>query len=392
MGKSTVLNFLIGDERMQTFEASRSERGVTRDVHIVCDRKFLGDDESTLVTVVDVPGIGDPTLDVEDILSAVENKLKTSKIDMVLLVLKATDDRVTLADVMVMQMFFLFEHINPQNVVVVFTRCDQDSVPDEFVEEKLSILSSYAKSAGLTLNPENIVRFDRTKESLRDLKRFLRVGNMSIKDNLIERALELTRGLPELISGGDLNEIAHLRQQLEELQKIRVEKEANASADLLRLEEQFAIQNQALLQERKHAEQRLRDQTAKFHSNEPPEPPPQYLCEDNVRSSSYGGAYPSGYPTASPSGYGGASLPRFCTYPPSYGGFPLSGNSTLVGNYTLQQGNGHQRREDAILDKITAEHYQDQAKQRAMANKIAELEQELKCTSYRLEEVRRYSD
>ncbi len=142
MGKSTVLNCLIGDERMETFKAGRSPKGVTRDIQIEHCCKFLGDDSSMLISVVDIPGIGDPTLDVTAILSAVEKNLKTTKIDIVLLVLKATDDRFTFAEVMVLNMLKLLKDKNPENIVVIFTRCYQENPPDALINERLKAFTS----------------------------------------------------------------------------------------------------------------------------------------------------------------------------------------------------------------------------------------------------------
>jgi hypothetical protein len=261
MGKSTVLNFLIGDESMKTFEAARSVRGVTRGIKIVSNCKFLGDDQSKLISVVDVPGIGDPTLKVEDILSAVETDLKTSKIDMVLLVLKATDDRVTLAEVMVMNMFKLLKEISPRNIVVVFTRCDQeDNVPGDFIQQRLAMLSTYARSTGLTLDPNNVVKFNKTKESLRSLSQLLRAGNIGFKDNLVKQAHELTEGLPDLIRGGDPEQIAELTQQLAELMQTLAQKEEQDRRERKELERKHEVQMAELSRERKEAELRHREQ------------------------------------------------------------------------------------------------------------------------------------
>ena len=206
VGKSTVLNFLIGDESMTTFVAKRAVKGVTRRIQIVSDKRFLGEGDP-LISVVDVPGIGDATLNVESFLSEVERELNTTKIDMLLLVLKATDDRLTLGEVMVMNMFNLIKGINPGNVVVVLTRCDLE---DAFITERIANLSKSAGKAGVNLNPRNIVRFNKSKESLRPLTGFFKRGAMEFEDDLAKR-------MNAELSGAGSGEVHGLQKELSDL-------------------------------------------------------------------------------------------------------------------------------------------------------------------------------
>ena len=84
-GKSTVSNFLIGDLRegsRASFKAQRSTKGVTRHINVVENRPLLGKHADCPITMVDIPGIGDPTLSSDLlILEECERKLGSRRID-----------------------------------------------------------------------------------------------------------------------------------------------------------------------------------------------------------------------------------------------------------------------------------------------------------------------
>ena len=269
VGKSTVLNLLVGDENFKTFAAKKSPQGVTRQIQIVSDKKFLGEGDP-LISVVDVPGIGDPTLDIETILHEVEQDLSTKKVDILLLVLKATDDRVTLGEVMVMNMFRLVKRVDPQNIVVIYTRCDQEDVDDEFIKERLANLSKFAVKAGVVLNPQNLVKFNKTKESLRGLKKFLKHTGMEFEEDLGNKMSEVTAGLPDCIrNGASKEEVAGLMEQLrdmmEHLEVMKAEHREEIEtlhADMVRREEEQAIEREEMQRER---EERHQKEMAQIH-------------------------------------------------------------------------------------------------------------------------------
>ena len=232
VGKSTILNLLIGDSDHKTFAARRDFQGVTRSLQLR-EGKLFGHEASLEIAVIDIPGIGDPTLQIEDVFeSCPESMIHSFRVRTVLLVLKATDDRTTLGDVLVMNFMRLFSNLTPEHVVVIFTRCDQETLTDEFVKERLKTLSSY----GISLDSSKVVKFDKSMQSLHALQDLIlqqqALCPLTIPENYGEKIREIYNHLPESIRSGNA-EVEGLCMQLEELQKHMAE-ERSRHRDSLR--------------------------------------------------------------------------------------------------------------------------------------------------------------
>jgi GTP-binding protein EngB required for normal cell division len=64
VGKSTVCNYLIDGNNSNRFRSSQeSVGGFTREIQ-VAENNALGDPTRKLLKVIDLPGFGDPTLDI----------------------------------------------------------------------------------------------------------------------------------------------------------------------------------------------------------------------------------------------------------------------------------------------------------------------------------------
>ena len=270
-GKSTTLNFLIGDVNCTTFEAKRASEGVTRNIKIVANKPLLGKHQDCIITLIDVPGIGDPTLSLDLILEECERKVSTKTIDAVLLVLKATDDRISLGEVVMMNTFRLIKGINAANVIIVLTRCDQElDIDDAFIEERLGKLSSFAKKCQLDLDPSQVVRFDKTTSSLEPIKSLLTRGSMQFEENLVEKAQEIIQDLPEVIRGSSVSmeQLAELTKAMEAMQLQHSERMAQMEQDRKEREtimQQLVTQAQTVAEDqRKYHDEQMRMLTAQM--------------------------------------------------------------------------------------------------------------------------------
>lgn len=84
--------------------------------------------------------------------------------------------------------------LNPENIFIMYTHCDSSEakLTTEFVNKKLKALKTYAK---LSIPKENVVKFNKTKESLEGfVENFIR-GEAHIIDNIEEGLEEFDDGL-----------------------------------------------------------------------------------------------------------------------------------------------------------------------------------------------------
>ena len=103
-----------------------------------------------------------------------------------------------------MNTFRLIKRVNAENIVIVMTRCDQQTdVDDAFIQERLDNLSSFANKCQLVLDPSKVIRFNNTIDSLEPMKGLLKPGNMRFEDNLVDNAEVIFQDLPEAIRGSN---------------------------------------------------------------------------------------------------------------------------------------------------------------------------------------------
>lgn len=114
---------------------------------------------------------------------------------MVLLVLKATDYRMDLSQICSCQAMKKFiDGLNPQNIFIMYTHCDSAKVElnTEFVNKKIKALKTYAK---LSIPEENVVKFNKTKQSLEHFVENFIKGEAHIIENIEEGLEEFDDGL-----------------------------------------------------------------------------------------------------------------------------------------------------------------------------------------------------
>ena len=99
-GKSTVANFLIDGKDSNLFEASKDTvSGVTQGVQMEIG-PALGERKGKKFRVFDTPGLADPEMPIEEWVDKIKEGITTHQnIDMVLMVLKASDYRMSFADI-----------------------------------------------------------------------------------------------------------------------------------------------------------------------------------------------------------------------------------------------------------------------------------------------------
>ena len=87
------------------------------------------------------------------------------------------------------------DHLEPENIFIVFTHCDNEKskVDDDFIDKKLAALKKYTK---LEIPKGNVIKFDKTMESLEAfVEEFVR-GDAHIADEIEERIEEFDDDLP----------------------------------------------------------------------------------------------------------------------------------------------------------------------------------------------------
>ena len=196
VGKSTVLNYLLGDEECTTFKAARAVKGVTREV-IKVEGKYLG--RLGKIQVIDVPGVGDPTFPTKIVLKQLEDVVRSTALDIILWVMKASDDRMTLGESILAELLRLVNDFNPANVVLVITRCDQEreELSADFIQSKVGSINEQA--GRILIDPSRVVRFRLSIASLEEahLDTLFRVERkVSFEQNLV-RGFE-TKVVPAL--------------------------------------------------------------------------------------------------------------------------------------------------------------------------------------------------
>jgi septin family protein len=101
-GKSTICNFLLDGRQSHSFKASNSTEG--GETKTVSSKKnwALGDPKTNKrVQVFDIPGLADPDLPIQQWAEEVRASIpSTQNIDMAIMILKATDYRMDIPQIM----------------------------------------------------------------------------------------------------------------------------------------------------------------------------------------------------------------------------------------------------------------------------------------------------
>ena len=163
--------------------------------------------------------MADPQIPLKDWVEEIRSGISADEnIDMALLIVKATDYRIDIAQITCMQAMKKFlDNLKPANTFICFTHCDESCPTKEFIDEKLA---SYKKYGKLEIPEENIILFDRTQESLQDFVASMVPGEIKIVDNIDEALVEFDEGLPSIAKNVDRDEHTRLTYQLEMLRDL----------------------------------------------------------------------------------------------------------------------------------------------------------------------------
>ena len=72
---------------------------------------------------------------------------------------------------------------------LIITHCDKEEATDEFITNKLAAFKKYGP---LEIPPENVVRFNKTAESLRTMVERMDNSSMRFVPDLEKKAIEVT--------------------------------------------------------------------------------------------------------------------------------------------------------------------------------------------------------
>lgn len=101
--------------------------------------------------------------------------------------MKATDYRIDLPQIVCMQAMRKFlDNLKPINTYLCFTHCDESPPTAKFIKDKLGSLKKFGH---LDIPPGNVIKFDKTKESLEVFIDEMVPGEIRIAEDL-EEALD----------------------------------------------------------------------------------------------------------------------------------------------------------------------------------------------------------
>ncbi|TNV82706.1 hypothetical protein FGO68_gene15377 [Halteria grandinella] len=221
VGKSNVLNKLIG--KPYFYSSSSCASGVTKKIKFHTAKAF---GQENPITVCDAPGVGDMELSLKQMIIDLQSGIGTdTSFDLALMVLKASDTRTTIQEIMALKsMKNFFDNFSSKKVMCVVTHCDQVPVTDQWIAEKLKMLHKYT---GVLLEKGQVIRFNNTSDSLKPLlSGFIPKEDIFIKQNLEQEALRVMRELPNDLVVKAANEGLQLTyQEKQQLQKIQQQHE-----------------------------------------------------------------------------------------------------------------------------------------------------------------------
>ena len=112
-----------------------------------------------------MPGLADPDLPIEKWVEEIRNKISPQDIiDMALMVIKSTDFRMNVEQIMVAKAMKKFlENLQPKSTFLVITHCDKKDPDAVFIKNKLESIKKYC---GLEIPVENVVKFQNSADSL----------------------------------------------------------------------------------------------------------------------------------------------------------------------------------------------------------------------------------
>jgi len=157
----------------------------------------LGDSKKAKVQIFDVPGLTDPDLPIDLWIDEIRSGVEADQqIDMAIMVLKATDYRMTMEQIISAKAMKQFlDNLKPKSTFICFTFCDKEMPKEKFVKDKLAAIKRYCD---LEVPAENVIFFENTAKSLLSfIDKFVQTPTMKFGEDLIDRIKDLGEGLVE---------------------------------------------------------------------------------------------------------------------------------------------------------------------------------------------------
>ncbi|EAR92197.1 50S ribosome-binding GTPase (macronuclear) [Tetrahymena thermophila SB210] len=230
VGKSSLGNHILtGNPKSDLFkqEDNPEDFGVTKVIH---RETRMVQHTGYEIQYVDVPGSGDPTIDLKECLNQLTLQLKDVIFNAALLLVSATDNRKTASEAFACKFYQHFfevrgstEKEKKDSLWLIITRCQQVQLGDEWVPKKLAAL----KSMGLEIMPDHVILYkqDAAFSDLDPLFKFLQNtssnNGLGLSDNQEQNQEHFFQDMGKLIEREQAlkKEILELKQQLECLQQ-----------------------------------------------------------------------------------------------------------------------------------------------------------------------------
>ncbi|KAL4481550.1 hypothetical protein ABPG74_007639 [Tetrahymena malaccensis] len=166
VGKSYLGNFILSNNpKSQIFQSESNPKqfGVTKQIQY---RKQYAQHLNCTLEYIDVPGAGDPTISIKNVVDDLVQQLSAKTINAALMLVAAQDERASANEVLTISFlknFFNSKGISTQECLwLVITRCQEKMPEENFVQGKLEFLSSM----GLVIRQDHVILFDNTTQSL----------------------------------------------------------------------------------------------------------------------------------------------------------------------------------------------------------------------------------
>ena len=196
-GKSTVANLIVCGKAAGPFPSGQStQSGLTRTITSAEGHAF-NNASYRKVKVFDIPGIGDHNMELTKVTDEIRAKCGTQKFDACIIVVKATDYRVTIQEVLALKCMREFlTGFSAQRVFCVITHCDKHKPDEEQMKSKIEFFKKYG---GVDCPMDHIIQFNGTWESLVPLITKIQGAQMTFASDIGQRAINLTKEIPALL-------------------------------------------------------------------------------------------------------------------------------------------------------------------------------------------------
>ncbi|KAL4455697.1 hypothetical protein ABPG74_003107 [Tetrahymena malaccensis] len=166
VGKSYLGNFILSNNpnsQMFLSESNPLEYGVTKTIQY---KKEYAKHLNCTLEYIDIPGSGDPTINITDFANDLVKQLSSKTINAALMLVSVQDDRASAYEVLTISFlknFFKSKGISSKECLwLMITRCQLNMPNQNFIKGKLEFL----RRTGLDISENHVILFDNTVDSL----------------------------------------------------------------------------------------------------------------------------------------------------------------------------------------------------------------------------------